>query len=90
MKSITHQKAIETIAKHAWTLLVIDCDGLIVEAIGLTSSPSLGWEEQHKSHFAGCGVRYVPQKGMTLGELEQIVNEVVNAIRLFKEYKKGL
>ena len=89
MSFIDLSLVIDMIAEKEWTVLVIDPKGSIREAIPFDSSPTAEWGYQNKSRLTGCGVKYVPRSTLTTAELQGIIDEVVNAIKLMDDYERN-
>ena len=87
MRPLDLSLVIEMIAEKEWTVLVIDPRGSIREAIPFDSSPTAEWGYENRSRFAGCGVKYVPRSILTKDDLQGLINDVVDTIKLIRDYE---
>ena|SRR5689334_14434048 len=89
LKQIDLPRAVEVISQNAWTVLVVDPNGRIREAIPFESDPPIECGFENRERLKGFGVRYIPRRLITEQELEELVADVVRAFHLLAEYEDG-
>ena len=89
MKTVELTRAVDVISQNPWTILVIDGEGRIIECLAFDGPPPTDWAEQRRASLRGCAVREIPQRIVSLEDIQQITDEAVKHIQMFRRYEEN-
>ena len=76
-----------TISKNNWTILVVDLNGKVVDAVGVSNPPGFNFLKTLTRKHKGKILRFVKRKKLTEPQLEKIITEMTKDLKWAKKHE---